>query len=90
MDYEASLDTTVTFFPLLKSLVSSQLVAFPLRPSSSHHYLPGTGHQEDGQEECHCPQLAISGDPWLHLCYMLRQDRNTNYKPDVSLQGKMW
>lgn len=46
-------------------------VVFSPRPPSSHHYLPGTGHQEDGQEECHRPQPAVSGDAGLHLCYLL-------------------
>lgn len=44
---------------------------FLSRPPSSHHYLPGTGNQEDGQEERHRPQPAVSGDTGLHFCYLL-------------------
>ena len=29
---------------------------------------------------------ALCWDPWLHLCYLLWQDRNTHHQHDVRLQ----
>lgn len=46
-------------------------VLFSFRPSSSHHYVPGAGHQEDGQEERHRPQPAFRWDPGLHVRHLL-------------------
>lgn len=61
---------------------------FP-RPPSSHYHLSGTGHKEDGQEERHRSQPPVSGDAGMHFCHLLRQNRNTDHQPDVSVQGEM-
>ena len=43
----------------------------PRGTPNCHHHLSGPGYQEDGTEECHCEEFAVSGDPWMYLCYLL-------------------
>jgi hypothetical protein len=38
----------------------------PRGPARRHHDLPGAGHPQDGQEECHRAPPAQRGDPGLH------------------------
>ena len=59
----------------------------PRRSSSCYHDLSCTRHTSHGQEERHRPQSSIRRDPWLHFRYLLRQNRNTDHKSDVCLQG---
>lgn len=51
--------------------MTKTMTVLSFRPPSSYHDLPGSGHQEDGQEERHRPQPAFCRDPGLHVCHLL-------------------
>ncbi len=56
--------------------------------ASCHHHLSGFRYTSYGQEECHRAFTAVRRDPRLHICDLLRQDRNPYNQSDVCLQGE--